>query len=366
MKVSWFLEGLVDERASSWRTEVAPLPFVVGRHEDCQLVLPSAAISTRHAELIADGDGIIVRDLDSTNGTFVNLEKIDSAQALRPGDVIHFADLEFRLVQSLEAAGFRTTMSIDMDAIRVMRETLKHKSEFEQMVRERQLAAEFQPVVDLDSEQLIGFELLGRGDSDKLPRMPEELFAAAESLGLVGELTAGLRDYGATEAGRLPADQLLFLNSHPREVEDPDELVASIQHVRDLLPGRHLVLEIHEMTITDIGEFRSCRDRLGELGVELAFDDFGKGRSRLIELSELSPEFLKFDRSLIKDLDRVSGPRREMIRVLVDLVREIGIKPLAEGIERRGESDICRELGFELGQGYFFGRPQPVAHYLPD
>jgi EAL domain-containing protein (putative c-di-GMP-specific phosphodiesterase class I) len=93
----------------------------------------------------------------------------------------------------------------------------------------------------------------------------------------------------------------------------------------------------------------------------LAYDDFGAGQARLNELVEAKPDFLKFDRKLICGLDSANTHRLQLVESLVHMSRQLGIVTLAEGVETAAEADVCRRLGFELMQGYYFGRPAEWA-----
>jgi EAL domain-containing protein (putative c-di-GMP-specific phosphodiesterase class I) len=83
----------------------------------------------------------------------------------------------------------------------------------------------------------------------------------------------------------------------------------------------------------------------------------------LIELVEVPPDYLKFDITLIKDIDKASLQRQRMLASLVQLARDLGVAPLAEGIETEGEHQACVDLGFACGQGFFYGRPAPADSY---
>lgn len=96
---------------------------------------------------------------------------------------------------------------------------------------------------------------------------------------------------------------------------------------------------------------------LGEIGVKIAYDDFGAGQSRFLELVKAPPHYLKFDRCLIQDIHEANPQQLKMIRSLVESARDAGITTLAEGVEKQEEAIVCSELGFQLGQGYYFGRP---------
>jgi len=102
---------------------------------------------------------------------------------------------------------------------------------------------------------------------------------------------------------------------------------------------------------------------LKDLNIQLAYDDFGVGQTRLLDLSEIPPDTLKFDMSLVQGLYRAGIKRQQMVATLVMMVRDFGITPLAEGIESREDMEICRKIGFQLAQGYFFGHPHPADHF---
>jgi malonate-semialdehyde dehydrogenase (acetylating)/methylmalonate-semialdehyde dehydrogenase len=109
---------------------------------------------------------------------------------------------------------------------------------------------------------------------------------------------------------------------------------------------------------------RIIRERLQELQIGLAYDDFGAGQSRLMELVEVPPDYLKLDMSLVRDIDQ-SPKRQDLVRALVSFMCDLGIEVIAEGIERVEEADTCRELGCSLGQGFFLG-PTLLDHVTPD
>jgi EAL domain-containing protein (putative c-di-GMP-specific phosphodiesterase class I) len=153
------------------------------------------------------------------------------------------------------------------------------------------------------------------------------------------------------------------LNTHPRELADP-KLLVSLRNLREQSPGQPLTLEVHESAVTGPEMMKDLRAALKELDVKLAYDDFGAGQDRLLDLAEVPPDYLKFDARLIRDIHLASPSRQQMVSVLVKLVRDLQIAPLAEGVETREESDACQALGFEYAQGYFYGRPAPATEHL--
>ena len=125
-----------------------------------------------------------------------------------------------------------------------------------------------------------------------------------------------------------------------------------------------IVLEIHEAAITSVGYLTELMSVLKDLNIELAYDDFGAGQARLIELFEVPPKYLKFDLSCVRGLENASKLHRASVRSLLNMVRDLDVVSLAEGVETPEQSEICQELGFDMAQGYLFGKPQPRDYWL--
>jgi EAL domain-containing protein (putative c-di-GMP-specific phosphodiesterase class I) len=148
------------------------------------------------------------------------------------------------------------------------------------------------------------------------------------------------------------------LNTHPAEIDDP-ELPKLIADLARIAPQIKIVLEFHEAVLDDLPRTTKLRKELSALGIGLAYDDFGSGRARLLELADVPPDYLKFDIRLIREIDRAPASRLRLISSFVDAARDLDILTIAEGIERQEEAMVCSQLGFVYGQGYFFGRPKP-------
>ena len=99
------------------------------------------------------------------------------------------------------------------------------------------------------------------------------------------------------------------------------------------------------------------RKRLNDLNIDLAYDDFGAGQARMLDLVEVPPDVLKFDISLVRDINNASPKRHKMVQTMVAMVRDFEIVPLAEGVETSSEAETCLDLGFETAQGFYFGHP---------
>ncbi len=360
---TWCLEGYVDDNREVWRTMVHKLPFLVGRRADSDLVLPFGRVSHRHAKLFSRREGLWLRDLGSTNGTFINGKRVADDCRLKDGDIVHFADHEFRLVSFNTHQPPSATATIRLDELHLPSHNFDRIRDFRKMLERHLVRAVFQPLVGLADGKTMGYEVLGRGEIGGVETPPTELFYLAEAQGLELELSAAFRDKGVEEAGTLPGDPEIFVNSHPSELLKSDVLLASLDQLRQRFPERKLTLEIHESAVADMAVLQALRADLEQLDIGIAFDDFGTGQARLLELTDVSPQYVKFDRAWVKDLHRATRRRLDLVETLSSLVTNMGIATIAEGIECQEEADACLKVGFEYAQGYFFGRPSPVSLY---
>jgi EAL domain-containing protein (putative c-di-GMP-specific phosphodiesterase class I) len=234
--------------------------------------------------------------------------------------------------------------------------------QFDKLLALPAVVPHFQPIVQLADGQCVGYEILGRSRLLGL-ETPAEMFRVAAERSLESDLSRVLRDEGLRIGRIVGADRALYVNTHPEELNDT-VLFDSLEKLRSDNPHSAVVLEVHESAVTSIKFLGELRSRLSDLGIGLAYDDFGAGQARLIELSDVPPDIIKFDIQLVHGLSAASTERQRMVGTLVRMVRELGVIPLAEGIELPEEAAVCRQLGFELAQGYYFGRPAPIEHWL--
>jgi EAL domain-containing protein (putative c-di-GMP-specific phosphodiesterase class I) len=356
----WILESHLGKEGSLRRTPLQPLPFRVGRAAGLQLVLQSAHVSKMHAEIYTDGLALRIRDLASRNGTFVNHEPVRDAP-LHEGDILHLGDCEFRVVRD------RGETKQDEDEDGLMRTAPLSHHFLSRAFRVRELLDEgavtilFQPIVTLPQARVIAYEALGRACREGLPESPVELFDLAGALGPEGqaELSRLFRRKAVELLRDRPDPPLLFLNTHPVELERPG-LFESLEELRTVAPEVDLVLEIHESTLAQSDFIAWLRGRLLEINVGLAYDDFGSGQARLFELAEAPPQYIKFDRRFVTGLDHAPTSRQRLVASLVAAARELLVKTVAEGVETEEEALACMRVGFSHAQGYHFGQPRPV------
>ncbi|QDT04622.1 putative membrane protein YjcC [Rubripirellula lacrimiformis] len=334
------------------RSYLIPMPdCIVGRSTSAGLRISDSSVSKQHARLFTDAGQLFVEDLGSTNGTYVNNEKVQHS-ALVTGDLLQFANSLYKVCVE-QTGGDEGTMEQGPET---WAGTLLM---FYRLMSDRAVKPYFQPIVKLENLQVDGNELLARSDLDEL-RDPASMFGAAERLGQQAALSELMRDEGSRVAlGHPVAETQLYYNTHSAEF-GTDRLDSSLRDLRQRYPTLPLTIEIHEAAITQPDAMRKLRALLTSLDMRLAYDDFGAGQGRLVELTEVPADVLKFDMQLIRNIDSASATRQELLRSLVRVSIDSGSVPLAEGVETEAEHKTCIQLGFQLGQGYYYGRPAPI------
>lgn len=351
----WFLSGPTQPGEAITHAPIDDSPYVVGRRSGASLKLQFRTVSGSHAELWIEEEKLQLRDLGSTNGTYINGERVEpgTTHEISPEDLIHFAEAAFRVRRQSPTGDTAGTIAVNVcdQALALV--------QFDRLMNERLVRPHFQPIVSIKNGQTVGFEILGRGRVFGLESVGA-MFEAAEQLNLEVELSRLLRWEGIRVGRELPERPTLFVNTHPRELESIPGLVESLVKVRSMTGNTDLVLEIHESAITNPAMMQELIATLKDLDMRIAYDDFGAGQARMAELIKARPHYLKFDISLIRGVDQAGEHHRKMLGSLVQMVRDLEISALAEGIETPEEATVCRELGFDLAQGYYYGRPSPI------
>ena len=311
--------------------------------------------------MIAADESLLVRNLRSANGTYVNGQRIQVATPIGQGDLLEFTDVEFQIERLREETSDDEQVAVpDTYQEPAAVESRWLITQFDLLVRQPEILPHFQPIVAMnDQSRVLGYEALARSDVPGM-RTPREMFLAAEQLDRAAELSDVCRDAAFRMAARLDVNVNLFVNTHPAEDLHADVL-PSLRRLRCLHDSQPLTVEIHEAASTDPESMKRFQDALRKLDIRLAYDDFGRSQARMVELMEAPPDYVKFDCSLIRQIELSSPEHVNVVRMLVRMIRDVGVCAIAEGIETRDTADACREMGFECAQGYLFGRPTPFA-----
>lgn len=210
----------------------------------------------------------------------------------------------------------------------------------------------FQPVIDLASGAVVGFEALTRF-SDGRP--PDEHFALAASAGMSVELEIACAAYAVSEADHLPTGTWFSLNFSPSVIARDDfrRVITATQRDVAIEITEHARIDNFDEVRRAITSFERCR---------LFVDDAGVGYAGLHHILELQPDVVKLDISLVRDIDH--DPARQALvsgmRHFADLTNTL---LLGEGVETVEEAETLRSLGVDFGQGYHFGRPAPATSF---
>lgn len=210
-----------------------------------------------------------------------------------------------------------------------------------------------QPIISWSKRRVFAHEALVRNDEPSL-RSPLDLFDAAERLGRLHQLGRAIRVEIAAGVKATPPPGLMFVNLHPSDLAD-DALYDESAPLRPF--AGQIIFEITERaTLDSIADLPERMARLRTLGYRIALDDLGAGYSGLSSFTQLEPDVVKVDMSLIRGIEG-SAMKQRLVGSVVALCSELGILIVGEGIETAGERDALVGLGGDLCQGYLFARP---------
>jgi EAL domain-containing protein (putative c-di-GMP-specific phosphodiesterase class I) len=277
------------------------------------------------------------------------------------GDLLREAE-----VALVQAQADHTIRVARFDPVR-SREALERidlEADLRAAIDREELVALYQPIVDLRTERIVGFEALARWQHPVRGLVsPAAFIPLAEETDLIIPLGMRILELACHQARawreRWPGERLVMsVNLSPRQFADPG-LVDSIAHVLEAtgLDPSALELEITETSVMDRSDagLRALADLRG-LGVRLVLDDFGTGWSSLAYLRHLPLDTIKIDRSFVTELDDADR-NVAIVQAVLSLAHGLGINVVAEGIETPRQARRLRELGCDLGQGYMWSRP---------
>ena len=248
-----------------------------------------------------------------------------------------------------------------MSEIQEYRLACKSKEVLQEIILKEDVRTLFQPVINLETRETLGFEGLTRGPQGTEYESPYMLFDIATEADIVFELDRLCCRNAITSAGRLDEGQKLFVNLLPTTIRDPEfqgERMLESLAANNLSPSS-IVLEITErLAIENYDLFLETMKTFTDLGFEMAIDDMGAGYSGLEKIVHMNPNYLKFDLMMVRDID-TSFVKREMLKAIHSLANNVGADVIAEGIERVEELETLIELGITYGQGFLFARPTP-------
>lgn len=227
------------------------------------------------------------------------------------------------------------------------------------------LTTHFQPIVDLSSDTIFGYESLARGVSeDGALIYPDSLFKWGREGDMLFYLDRACRESSLKTAAVKNITSKVFINFIPTAIYDPEHcLQSTVKWAKQLdFDPKNIIFEVIESDhVDDIDHLKKILDFYKSQGFMVALDDVGSGYSSLNMIAKLRPDIVKIDREIIDNID-TNEINQSIFRAIISIAKENGIVVLAEGIERIEEAVFCAKEGADLAQGYYYGKPtaEPV------
>lgn len=250
-------------------------------------------------------------------------------------------------------------LEFDPEVYRTDLQERRCHEEFRRLINEELVTYHFQPIIDAKDGSVFAYEALMRVDLPTLHSPADVLRLAREEncLHEVERITffrASSAYQTLENAGKVVPSALLFVNSIARQYLTPDELSEYSARYASILP--RIVIEITEEEVLDPKALRIKQTIRGSSGA-FALDDYGSGYSNERSLLELSPNYIKIDLSIIRDID-TDANKRQIVSNTVSYAHQRGMKVVAEGLETADEVRTVLSLGVDLLQGFFLAMPQ--------
>ncbi len=241
-------------------------------------------------------------------------------------------------------------------------------AELRRAIQANELVLHLQPLVDVSASTVYGVEALVRWEHPRRGLiMPGDFIPRAERSGLMNDLTFWVLRRAVEHAAELRRggrDLRVSINVSARSLlrpDFPDTLVALLED--EELPGSALTLELTEDTLmADQARTLEIVARLAGIGVHISIDDFGTGYSQLAYLKRLPVSEIKIDRSFLEDMLE-SDTDLSIVSATIGLAHALNLRAVGEGVESAGQLERLRELGCDLIQGYYIGRPMPIEQF---
>jgi EAL domain-containing protein (putative c-di-GMP-specific phosphodiesterase class I) len=353
-----WLEPLSSESDLPAQIPLDKYPFTIGRKGSVDLQIDSSRVSREHAQIVKENGEYRVLDLSSTNGTFVNGNRIEESP-LCDGDMLMVANEEFTFyagtvdraermaTQVTELAAAESGHGEDLPqqwihAVRLLQEMLLQGS----------IRISWEPIWRLSDGQPYAYEAQSGEEIE-----PGNLSAAQRALlALDCRLTARIRHLSrmiaAEEAVELPCAGPVFLRFDTKDL-GAEGMADSIARLRDLLsPERRLILALPYAGASNLPFAEQLHRQLRAMEVGLAYYDFADLHERALQHLEIVPDYLLTAKSVMRGLNNNFDRQRQM-QAIIAAARKVGGEIIATGLKTRPQAELCRELGCRFGQGTF-------------
>ncbi len=290
---------------------------------------------------------------------------LSAASYAKPGELLRDADTA---MYRAKAGGRGRYEVFDREMHLEAVEQLKIETDLRRAVERQELLLHYQPIIELETGELVGFESLLRWQHPRHGLLqPADFIPLAEETGMIVPIGWWVLREACTQMRRwiaaypLHESLTVSVNLSARQFAQPD-LVQQIDSIlaETRCPARALKLEITESVVMrDARQAAAMLNSLKERGIGLCIDDFGTGYSSLSYLNSFPIDTLKIDRSFVSQVDH-DGSTIELIETIVALSRVLGMSAVAEGVETPEQLELVRRLGSQYAQGFFFAVPLDI------
>ncbi|GAA3401563.1 bifunctional diguanylate cyclase/phosphodiesterase [Paenibacillus hodogayensis] len=269
------------------------------------------------------------------------------------------------------AKGVNTNAAVYAAFKRALREETREPSDradgerterFLAILREQAIHTVYQPIVSFTDGNVFGYEALTRGPEHTDFQSPLELFKFAEGEGMLYALDRLAREKAIAGCGGLRRDQRVFINIPAHVIHDPHFTPGRTLRLLEQcgLSPHNVVFEITERSsLEDFSTAKTILQHYRSQGYQIAIDDAGAGYSSLQAIAELHPDYIKVDRSLIRNIHK-DKIKEHILETFVTFADKMNIRIIAEGIEQTDELYKLMQMGIHFGQGYLLARPDPA------
>ncbi|MEQ8658547.1 MAG: EAL domain-containing protein [Hyphomicrobiales bacterium] len=274
-------------------------------------------------------------------------------------EAVRCADIAMYTAKSI---GGNAVTSFTEDMLEEAAERARLEGALKMAVRAGDIVPHYQPLMDLETDTIYGFEVLARWTTSSGEIIPPTVFIpVAERTGLITDLSEQLLRQACQDAAQWPSNISLAFNLSPTQLSDKllGLRIITILKEYGLLPSR-LEIEITESAMIQDGD--SVLQILSDLqaaGIRTALDDFGTGYSSLSQIAKFNFDRIKIDRSFVTEIE-ASDKQLSIVKAIIALGEGLNVFTTAEGVETQKQLAVLKALGCNCGQGFLLGRPMPA------
>jgi EAL domain-containing protein (putative c-di-GMP-specific phosphodiesterase class I) len=236
---------------------------------------------------------------------------------------------------------------------------IEDKSFFD-IIENSSLTAHFQPIIDMQTNEIYAYETLTRGVlPDGTLMYPDDLFKKSARNDMNFTLDRMCRETALKTTAVKKIDAKVFINFIPTSIYDPEFCLAStVKWAKQLeFDPKNIVFEVVEtQDVKDKEHLKKILNYYRNKGFLIALDDVGEGYSSLNMIIDIKPDIIKVDRNIIENIDK-DTMKQSIYKALRSICLDNGIKILAEGVETPYELEKVKEIGVDYAQGYYFAKP---------